>query len=180
MKEEEKARRAALDKEAALEGEATRLGLPRLIAIRGEVRPRAVLVAPRVSSLCHQLHYVLETETHLFHWKPPRADISKLKFAVKTVARLRKVTLLSSHHITSLSLSPLTSRLGSQERLRKIKVVSMKHDDDQPLFWEALGGGVAADVREEEDTRERDWEHRYDSATRFYRFDKVRHSHHHT
>jgi hypothetical protein len=144
----EKERRALEEKERAIQNEAAELGLPRLIAIRGAVRPRAVMVECKTASLNLNCHFILETENHMFHFKPPKADIMKLKFAVKTIANLRK------------------------ERLRKIKVVSMKkYDEDQPEFWAALGGGGPADVKELEQ-KESDWESLYESQTRFYRSDK--------
>ncbi len=143
----EKERRAAEEKERAIENEAAALGLPRLIAIRGEARPRAVLVRCHVSSLSLNSHYLLETEDSLFHFKGPKADVTKLKIAVRAIAALRK------------------------ERLKKIKVVSMKkYDEDIPEFWSAVQG-VPGDVKEEQ-TRESDWESVYDSSTRFYRADK--------
>ncbi len=66
----------------------------------------------------------------LYHYKGPRADVSKLKWAVRAIAALRK------------------------ERLKKIKVVSMKrHDEDLPEFWQALQG-APADVKVRKAERE--------------------------
>lgn len=145
---QEKERRAQEEQERAIQNEAIVLGLPRLIAIRGESRPRAVLVPCKASSLNLATHFVLETEEALFHFKPPKADVGKLKYAVKAIAALRK------------------------ERLKKVRVVSMKkYDEPQPEFWEALGGGSPADVKDQEQ-KESDWESHYDSACRFYRYDK--------
>ncbi len=47
--------------ERAIENEAATLGLPRLMAIRGEARPRTVLVRCHVSSLSLSGHFLLET-----------------------------------------------------------------------------------------------------------------------
>ena len=97
------------------------------------MRPRAVLVECKTSSLNMSTHFILETEDSIFHFKPPKADVGKLKFAVKTIAALRK------------------------ERLKKVKVVSMKkYDEDQPDFWKALGGGDHMMVFEAEQT-EKEW-----------------------
>ncbi len=99
-----------------MQNEAVSLGLPRLIAIKGQTRPRAVLQECKVASLNLHNHFILETENSLFHWKGPKggvgetqrvgcvvggllcidacsrwtADISKLKFAVGTISKLRK------------------------------------------------------------------------------------------
>ena len=48
-----------------------------------QARPRAVLAKCHVSSLNLTGHFILETEDSLFHYKGPKADVSKLKFAVK-------------------------------------------------------------------------------------------------
>ena len=98
----ERERRIEEEKNFAIQNEAINLGLPRLIAIRGHVRPRAVVVACKTASLNLNSHFVLESEDFIFHFKPPKADIMKLKFAVKTIAALRK------------------------ERQKKVKVISMK------------------------------------------------------
>lgn len=126
-----------------------------------------MLLECKVSSLNMSNHFILETADSLFHWKGPKADITKLKFAVMAIARLRK------------------------ERLRKVKVVSMKvsqtkivvclfvvfplallvskaciqPDDTSPEFWNALGGTLA-DVSTEP-VRETDWERIYESSARF-------------
>ena len=98
--------------ERAIENEPLQLGLPRLIAIRGEARPRAVLVRCHVSSLSLSGHFLLETAdrfffvffyifsshsfflfSSLFHFKGPKADVGKLKYAVRAIAALRKERL---------------------------------------------------------------------------------------
>lgn len=87
-----------------------------------------------------------------------KADVTKLKFAIGTIAKLRK------------------------ERLRKVKVVSMKvsfvgtvcamgsappsqPDDATPEFWHALGASGPADVPADV-PNEKEWEALYDAQCR--------------
>lgn len=149
LKKADAEKRAAEERELAIANEPVARGLPRLIAIKGHNRPRAVLVECSIKSLNMQNHFILETADSIFHWKGPKADISKLKYAVASIAKLRK------------------------ERLRKVKVVSMKPDEAQPEFWGALGATSHKDVPERTDEpREQEWESTYDASCRFYRSDK--------
>jgi gelsolin len=139
--------KAERERREKIDAECKRLQIPRLLAIKGVRRLRPVVVQCDATSLSRRDHFLLETETHVFHYKG--------EFAPFTSQRTRAVER--------------AQEALQKERMVPLKLVSVKPDDaKEKLFWDTLHGnkfsigeGVGDNV----------WELKYNQAFKLYRYD---------
>ncbi len=121
--------------------------IPRLMAIKGVRRLRPVLVQLDASSLARRDHLLLETETHLYHYKGEYAPITVQR--TKAVERAQQAL--------------------QAERMVPLKLVSVKFDGRDPVeFWETLKGNKFSVT---EGVGDNLWELKYAEVFRLYRYD---------
>lgn len=139
--------KAERERAAAIEAEMKRLQIPRLLAIKGVRRLRPVVVQPVATSLSRRDHFLLETETHLYHYKGEFAPFTSQR--TRAVERAQEVL--------------------QKERMVPLKLVSVKPDDVKEAgFWDALAGSKR-DVGE--GVGDNMWELRYNENFVLYRYD---------
>jgi hypothetical protein len=140
--------KAEREKQEKIQAEMKRLQIPRLLAIKGVRRLRPVVVLLDATSISRRDHFLLETETHLFHYKG--------EFAPFTTQRTKAVEN--------------AQKALQKERMVPLKLVSVKPDDSkETLFWDTLKGnkfsiseGIGDNV----------WELKYNQAFKLYRYDQ--------
>jgi hypothetical protein len=130
-----------------IEAECRRLCIPRLMAIKGVRRLRPVLMQLEASSLARRDHFLLETETHLYHYKG--------EFAPFTTQRTKAVERAQAQF--------------SAERMVPLKLMSVPFDGASPKeFWETLKGSKFSAG---EGVGDAHWELKYNEVFKLYRYD---------
>jgi hypothetical protein len=99
--------KAEREKQEKIVAEMKRLQIPRLLAIKGVRRLRPIVVMCDATSLSRRDHFLLETETHLFHYKGEFAPFTSQR--TKAVENAQKAL--------------------QKERMVPLKLVSVKPDD---------------------------------------------------